>query len=203
MMAVPRVDDYLTEASYHRYVGATDANLNLIHGRAAANGLDTSHLELIGATHHDLHKDIELAWCSAWAQFTLAAKHTVGDNGGQYYLIDDTVPSAPVIVPGWRTKYLRQYFRYIRPGALRVGATSTHFGIEPLMFQHATVGDVLVAKCNAGRTFHVVGLEAGTYGVRYTTSTEDDVDAGDVALIPGQIPTVSIPSFGVITVYRK
>src|SRR5262245_6029362 len=72
LIKVPRTTEYVSELSYHRYGGVSDPNLESIGARASQYGIRTAHLELIGATYHDLHKDLTLGRNSSWAQFTIA-----------------------------------------------------------------------------------------------------------------------------------
>ena len=200
LAAVPGAVGHVKELSYHRYGGVSDPNLATIQQRAAANGIETAHLEWIGATYHELHKDLTLAWNSSWSQYVFAGG--LPDNGGTYFLIDDTDPLNPVISYGSRTRYLRQYFRYVREGAVRVGATSGG-GFEPVAFVGADGRHVVVVKAAAGGSFHVTGLAAGTYGVQFTTPGDFAKDAPDETLIPGQILTTAIPDAGVLTIHQR
>ena len=202
LSAVSNSTDHLIELSYHRYFGANPTNLTAIRTRADAAGIPTSHLEYIGADYEDLHEDIDLGGNASWSQYVLAK--TGSDDGGAYYLVDDTDPLNPVLTPGSRTPMLRQYMRYIRPGSVRYEATSDDAGLEPLGFVRGDGGHVVVGKVDAGETFFVRGLPAGTYGLQYTTTgSMSAVDLADATLIEGQVLTASLPARGVLTVYAK
>src|SRR5262249_33422163 len=69
LIQVPRVTQYVSELSYHRYGGVADENLQTIGNRSLQYGIQAAHLELIGANYLDLHKDLTLARDSSWAQF--------------------------------------------------------------------------------------------------------------------------------------
>jgi len=62
---------------------------------------------------------------------------------------------------------------------------------------------VVVVKADAAGSLTIQGLPAGTYGIKYTTSREYDVDLPDVTVGPGQDVHASMPDPGVITVYAK
>jgi uncharacterized protein (TIGR03437 family) len=204
LIQVPRATQYVSELSYHRYGGVSDANLESIGRRAGQYGIQASHLELIGATYHDLHKDLTLARNSSWAQFTIAwIASQGGDDGGKYYIIDDRDPNQPVVQVGSRTKYLRQYFKYVRRGAVRIEATSNNPGFEPLAFVNADCRQTVIVKAGDGGNFSIQGLPAGSYGVKYTTDTQYDVDNADVTINAGQSLQTAIPGPGVITIYAK
>ncbi len=185
LIAVPRVTQYLTDLAYHRYGGVSDGNLQTIGARAQAYGIRTSMLEHIGSGYQDLHKDLTLAHNSAWQQFILGWCGT-GDNGGNYYPIDVSTPTAPVILIGSRTRYLQQYFRDVRLGAVRYAAASTSGTVEPLAFRNPSGRWVVVVKANAAGAFSVTGLPAGSYVVSYTTAAELRTTRPPVTLAAGQ-----------------
>ncbi len=84
MIGVSGVTNYLTDISYHRYSGVSDANLSAIASRAASYGLRTAMLEHIGSGVEDLYKDLTIAGNSSWQQYTLAYP-TRPTTAAQYY----------------------------------------------------------------------------------------------------------------------
>ena len=69
-----------------------------------------------------------------------------GPNGGAYYLVDDTDAFNPVISEGSRTPYLKQYFRHIRPGSVRMEITSDNAAFDPIAFLRNDGGNVVIFK---------------------------------------------------------
>lgn len=204
MVQIPGVTSFLSELSYHRYGAVTEEGLRAVESRAARYGIETSHLERIGATHENLHQDLKLGRNSAWAQYTIAWPTSDGtDDGGKYYLIDDRDPSRPTVRMGERTRFLRQYFKYVRRGAVRIEAASSSTILDPVAFINADCKPVVVIKALQGGSFSLQGLPAGAYGVRYTTDQQDDINAGDVVLGAGQTLHGSIPASGVMTIHAK
>jgi hypothetical protein len=59
----------------------------------------------------------------------------------------------------------------------------------------------VVVKATAGQSFNILGLPSGNYGIKYTTSTQYNLDLPDQA-VSGTL-TTSIPSAGVITIFAK
>jgi hypothetical protein len=159
-------------------------------------------LEHIGSGHEDLHKDLKIGRASAWQQFTIAYPGT-NDNGGTYFLVDNSDANNPRINIGSRTKFLRQYLKFVKRGARRVEATSSNSNLDPLAFINPDGKYTVVVKADRGGTFTLHGLPAGTYGVKYTTANQYDVDSPDVTLGAGEPLSASIPDEGVITVYAK
>lgn len=204
MIKVLGVLPVLEELCYHRYGGVSDANLKAIGSRAQQYSIRTSMLEHIGSGHEDLHKDLKLGLNSAWAQFTLAWIASQGsDDGGKYYIIDDTNPNTPIVKFGNRTKYLKQYFRYIRPGMTRIEAKSSLASLDPLAFARPDGGTVVVIKATTAGTASIQGLPAGTYGIRHTTSREVDMSQPEQTIEQSEALDVSIPAAGVLTVYAQ
>jgi hypothetical protein len=196
ILAVPGVSAYLKEVSYHRYGGVTDANLTAIHSLAAQHNLRTAMLEHIGSTVEDLYKDLTIAGVSAWQQYTLAYPSPT-DNGGQYYRIVNNAATVPS-----RTPALRQYFRYVRAGAFRVGASSDNATlVRPVAFTNVGGAPVLVLHAAQAGTFAVRGLRPGPYSV--TSSAASAPVLADVTTgIDGTL-TLSAPVGAVITLFPK
>ncbi len=204
MIAVPGALQYISEFSYHRYCGASAQALGAIAKYATDNNKNTSHLEHIGANYHELHEDLTTGRNSAWAQYTIGGPcSSCTDSGGEYYYMDITDPNNPQIKMGSRTKFLRQYFKFIRPGALRIEASSTNANFNPVAFTNSDGKQVVVIKALAGGTFSVGNLPAGTYGIKFTTDTQYNIDNPDQNIITGQNITTNIPAAGVITIYDK
>jgi len=201
MATVTGAMDALAELSYHRYGGVSDQNLQTIDLRRRTYGINTSMLEHMGSGHDDLNKDLTVANCSSWQQFALAG-FGPGDNGGVYFLIDESVPSDPVVTMASRTKFLRQYFHYVRPGATRVGATTDENGYDPVAFINPDGSHVVVVNVEADSTIIVNGLPAARYGVTYTTSSAFDVALPDATVGTGGSVMASIPAAGVMTIYE-
>jgi hypothetical protein len=199
MIAVPGVLASVSELSYHRYGGVKDSTLREIAARSTAHGISTSMLEHIGSGYEDLYKDLALGNASAWQQFTLAFPSST-DDGGKYYLIDTTAAGGPRVVMGNRTRYLAQYFRHVRAGAVRVGATSSRGGVEPLAFVNADGRAVVVVKTAGGATLAVSGLPAGRYRVTSTTASTTAADGGTFDVAPGGSLSTSIAAAGVVTI---
>jgi hypothetical protein len=184
----------LNEFAYHRYCIATDQQLKDIADLRTTYGFNISMLEHGGADYEELHADLKIANVSAWQQFALA--YCTDDNGFQYYPVQGDTFSQ-----GERTKFLRQYFKFIRFGAVRIQATADSIEFDPLAFINTNGTYVIVVKAEIGGAFGIRGLPEGTYGIKYTTGHQDDVDLTDVTLRAGQELETAIPEKGVITIY--
>jgi hypothetical protein len=157
-------------------------------------------LEHIGSDYHNLHQDLTVANVSAWQQFTLA--YNEADGGGKYIRIDDSNPAQPTLVVTERARYLRQYFRYVRPGAVRIRATSADAAFNPVAFINSNGKYAVVIKASRSGTVSLQRLPAGLYGVTYAIAGRSDAGS-DIDLTPGRTLNATIPAAGVLTVYRK
>lgn len=196
---------YVGEFSYHRYAGASSSTLAEIANRAALYNKQTGMLEWIGADYNTIHSDLKLGRNSSWQQFCLAGPTSWGaeENGDRYYVIDDTNVSSPVVMMASKTKFLRQYFKFIRAGAQRIEALTVNNNFDPLAFVNTNGKYVVVVKSGGGGTFNIQGLPGGLYGIKYTTDNQYNIDRADVSISSGQVLSASIPAVGVITVYER
>jgi hypothetical protein len=202
MVEVPGAIEFLRELSYHRYGGVSRQNLGTIAGRAQQFGIDTSMLEWwsVGNGYRTLHEDLKVGNNSSWQQGVLAGAL---NSTMALYVIDDSNPANPRVIINDPTKFTRQYYRFVRHGALRIESVSQESIFDPLAFINRNGSYVVVAKCDAGGDFSVGGLAAGTYGIKYTTTSQYDVDLPDQAIVAGQAVVTGIPAAGVLTVYGK
>jgi hypothetical protein len=202
MIQVPGVLPVLREFSYHRYGGVSLANLQAIAARAKQHGIDTAMLEWWSNSngYRTLHEDLKIGNNSAWEQGVLGGAL---NSQMSLYEIDDSNPASPRVLLGAATKFLRQYYKFVRPGAVRIEAASQVVAFDPLAFINADGGYVVVVKCEAGGAFSVGRLPAGTYGLKYTTAGAFDVDLPDQTIGPGQPVIAAIPQAGVLTIYAK
>ncbi|MGH7502366.1 MAG: hypothetical protein ACREL7_11470 [Longimicrobiales bacterium] len=195
---------YVQEISYHRYRGATAANLQKIAQRVTRDGLGAAMSEHIGSGYEDLHEDLKVGQATAWMQFAIALCGSgKTDGGGIYYRIDESNPANPVITPRSRTPFLWQYFRYIREGALRIEATSAIADLDPVAFVHPSGLHTIVVKAANAATFSVGTMPAGTYGITYVTDSVINGVLADVTLASRGKVTVAMPAKGVVTIFGK
>ena len=153
-------------------------------------------LEHIGSDVEDLYADLTIANVSAWQQYTLA--FPTGDNGGHYFGIEDGRP-----VLGSRTRYLRQYFHYVRLGAQRVGATSSASAVRAVAFENANRGLVVVVHTNQSGLVELKGLRPGNYGISVTTSIATWAELEPQVAGPAGSLSFTAPAAGVMTVYSR
>jgi len=200
MIAVPGVLPVLHEFSYHRYGGVSLESLRAIAARGRQYGIGTSMLEWWSNSngYATLHEDLKIGNNSAWEQGVLGGAL---DSQMAVCQIDDSNAAQPRVLLTDKTKFLRQYYKFVRPGAIRIEAACQQAAFDPLAFINADGSYVVVVKCNAGGEFTIGGLTAGAYGIKYTTTSEYDVDLPEQVIHAGQAVTAQIPQAGVLTVY--
>lgn len=213
--AVPGLASRITHYTYHLYSGMDDADgdipINNVGNLAQADGKGAAQLEWIGATYTHLHRDLTLGRGTRWQQYTLAFRHLDGagavvtpDNGGKLYLIKENQSTPETIIElGSRTKFLRQYFRYLVGGSQRIGLTSSSSNFVGTAWIKPNGKYVVVLNAAAAGTCTVGPLPAGTYGRTYTTAAAFDQDNGDQTIGAGAGVDVSIPAAGVFTVEQQ
>jgi hypothetical protein len=157
-------------------------------------------LEHIGSGYEDLHNDLTTGRNSAWQRYILAGDAT-NKAPAAYYKVDTRNPDDPKISLDIGTKFLRQYFRFIHRGAVRIRATAANITFAPVAFINPDGSYVVVVKAGGGGSFIVRGLPSGSYGIKYTTDAQSDVNLPDVMIGERQDLTTGIPTTGVLTVY--
>jgi hypothetical protein len=203
MIAVPGAQALVSEFGYHRYTTSHQAVVD-VGTRGANYGIQTSMNEWIGADERTLYQDLVYGRVSTWKQNTFVGP-TTPDDGGKYFLVNGSNPSAPVLSLATRTKRLYHYMHFIRPGAVRIGATPVNeLNHEPVAFINADGSYVVVVNVRAAGSFTVGGLPGGTYRIRYAAGGAYNQNLPDATIGIGQ--TLTVPSFGstgVVTIYNS
>jgi hypothetical protein len=203
LVQVPGAVDYLKELSYHRYGGVSLANLQTIASRAVQYGIETSMLEWWSNSngYHVLHEDLKVGLNSAWQQGVIAGPGNP-DSGMSLFKVDTGDPAHPVLYINNKTKFFRQYYKFVRPGAHRVEVSSNDGNFDPLAFVNSDGRYVVVIKANTAGGILVEGLATGTYGIKYTTSGQYDIDLPTQQVTSGVPLQTSIPAAGVMTIHQ-
>jgi hypothetical protein len=199
---VPGATSLISELCYHRYGEQSVETAKQIGQRAQKLNVKTAMLERMGADYRTLHEDLKFANVSSWMQFTLAFWNPK-DNGGKLYIVDLTDPANPKLKLSRRAKMLRQYFRYIEPGAVRVEARSDKKSVDPVAFINRDGKFVIVVKVESSADFEVHGIPAGKYGITFTTRTKYNRQLNDRSCSSGCVIRATMPKPGVMTIYGK
>lgn len=210
MIQVPGVLDVLSTISYHRYDHFLEPPVAKIRDRADQHRLKTAMLEHLTGNAQELHTDLKDANVSAWQMWGIAHKTSKpeGVNANVYYEVNVSDPAHPRVWMTLPTRMLAQYFKFIRRGAIRIGATSNTSSKDPVAFRNPDGTYVLVVKASCGGDMFVLGLPPGSYRICYTSESQtvgssSRVDLAEPVLVKaGQGLTASMPGKGVITIYQ-
>lgn len=199
-MAVTGASSYITELAYHRYGGL--ASVPSIGDVPRAGGKRTAMLEWwdAGNSYFTLYDDLTNGYNSAWEQGPFVDLSNVDGIALSYIN-----PAQPTVANFTNvTKFTSLYYKAARMNAVRIGATSTNNGFEPLAWRNADGRHSVVVKTNGGGTFNVVGLPAGTYNINYALRfTNNTGSQAPVTITAGQTLTTSIPNTGVINIIAE
>jgi hypothetical protein len=186
----------LSELSYHRYGETTVQTLSSIARSAARLGVRTAMLEHVKGDVEELFTDLTVAQASAWQQYTLA--FSAKETGAQYFRL---AGGNPVIAS--RTRALRQYFRYVRAGAVRIGAKSDAPSVRPVAFQGPADRFTVVLHVDRPAAIAIGRVPAGSYAATLTNDSRLDLDLGTWTLgQPGEL-RLDVPAAGVVALFRK
>jgi O-glycosyl hydrolase len=171
--------------------------------RAKRYGLDTAMLEHLTGGAAELHDDLTKANVSSWQQWAIATNSLQAANrGGYYYHLDSSSRNKPALNMAVKTRELMQYFRFVRAGAVRIGATSSDASRKAVAFRNVNDTHVVVVQGRGPATISIAGLPGGTYGVRYTTAAETGRDLPARRVEAGQALIAQLPAKGVITFHQ-
>ena len=183
----------IVEFSYHRYSHASRANAALIADRGARYGKSTSMLEwwFGNATHRVLYEDLTVANNSAWQGQVLRTLFNVDFSDLRH----------PVVHFADDTRLNKQYFRYVRMGAKRIGASASGaIGVRPTAFINTDGGYVVVVDTDGADNIAISGLPDGRYRVSYELENGGGESLPDPIVATQGKLTTSIPAGGVLTV---
>lgn len=201
--------EYLDVISYHRYAGNknTKAQQEIVN-LASQYEKKTSMLEYdYNGDVNELHYDLKYNNVTAWTKYALMFK---SNEKFAYVFVDATDTLNPVYGICDQTKYLRQYFKFIRPGAIRLEASTSNSLINPVAFTNNSGNQVVVIKAEQGDSIQIQGLKPNEYGIKYTLGNYDwggvaptdyDVDIQNQTISSGEILAFIMPGKGIATVY--
>jgi hypothetical protein len=181
----------LSEFTYHYYIeGHTVSQLRQIGAAGVQYGFDTGMNESAGMNF--LHDDLKYANNSFWMEGALADVNTAPHNAA-YFVVDNKNN----VTPEPNVSAFRQYFHYIRPGAVRIDANSQDANFDPVAFINANGSYVVVIKAAvAGKNITISNLPSGTYGITDSLGGKH----ADYSVTDGTLST-QISSAGYLTIF--
>jgi hypothetical protein len=205
LISIPGTAEVMSELSYHRYDHPPDAVLSEIARRASQFGLRTAMLEHVTGYAGALHADLTIANVSSWQQYAIARKlwFWQTDNGGYYYVVESPLIGKGTMKLSKLAAGLAPYFHFVRPGAVRIGTTSSSADCLPVAFRNANGLHVVVVQAGKPGPITVSGLPPAVFGVQYTSGTETARELPDVGIARGEALTVSAPARGTLVLHQR
>ncbi len=201
MIAVEGVAAKLDSFAYHRYGMPAFFVLDDIWERAERFGLRTAMLEHTQANADSLHEDLSVANVSAWQQYGIAERAAPGSGKvwTSCYVMYQGVQGAEKIQLGGKARYLAQYFKHIREGAVRLGATTSNGAKAPVAFRNRDGSHVLVINSQKRGLIEVRGLPEGRYAASVTTEAQTAEELPLALAVKGEGWVFEMPDSGVLT----
>jgi|GEM_PF-1502438 len=194
----PDIWPYIGLISSHLYPTTTDALRISVRDFALSKNLPTAQTEYLTPTIETLYTDLTNLGVSVWEWY-----------GNSYYWANclTTNLSRTWFSRGSQFWNTRQILRYVRPGAIRVAATTAGSGtaLRPLAFKHngkVTVVILNTSSGNTAKTADVSGLTPSTsYGISRTVSGVYAEMGLFTSSASGTLAGVAVPSASVVTLY--
>lgn len=183
-----RVWEHVGLLSYHLY--GSNTQRPSIRDFGAARGLPTAQTEYMGLTIDHLYDDLTLGGVSFWELY--GQGFPAPDNNRTSF----SLPS--------RYWDMRQVMHYVRPGAVRVDATSNDGTVRSLGFVNdgkTTVVLLNKAAASVAQTVTVTGLPAGSYGVSRSVGSGVCQELGLQTVDGSGQLSLSVPKNAVLTIY--
>jgi O-glycosyl hydrolase len=184
---------YVGCLSYHLY-GTNDPYRSYIRDLGVSMGLPTAQTEFMNLNMNYLYDDLTLGGVSYWEIYGLGQcfqwnpDDTSFDRTGQY----------------WN---FRQVMHYVRPGAVRIGASSSDSNLRVLAFTHDDKVTVVLINGSGSRPAIIPNLPAGTYAICQSVGGAVYQELGlQTAAAPrggagAGVLSVNVPSNAVMTIY--
>jgi hypothetical protein len=176
--------------SYHNY-GTADPYRSFLGEFATLKGLTTAQTEMGDPTFDDLYNDLTLAGVSYW-EVGYSGSVTLTPNAG-----------LTAFTPAAKFFRLRQLIHYVRPGAVRIGATPSEPSLRVLAFSQTNgVTTIIENTSSSAQTVNLSGLPPGTYGVSQSAGQPFQELGLHLVGTSGMLTLTNVlPNSGATTVY--
>ncbi len=138
--------------SYHTY-GTADPYRSYLHYFADSLGITTAQTEMYNPTIDDIFNDLLLGGTSYWEvaySGSLTLTNTAGNTG---------------FTPSGTYFRMRQVIHYVRPGMVRIAATSSDSNMHVMSFVKNGKVTTVFENLGADTTLTLTGLPPGQYGI--------------------------------------
>jgi hypothetical protein len=175
MLRVDGALPHLKELSYHRYRGVNSRALAMLTKRSERYHVPIAMTELwFGRAGPDvLFEDLEAG--AVAFQNRVVGGLVVDAKKGNLTLNKDA-------------RYNGAVFRAVRPGAVRIGTTSSSDELKALAFKRPQGGIVTALRATAATDVVVRGLPAGSYVIKAVMDSGETERAAEVSAANGELP---------------
>lgn len=176
---------YIGLLTYHLY-GTNDPYRTRIRDFGLTRGIPTGQTEYMSLTPAILYDDLTLGGVSVWEIYGLSSQsfsysYNRVQKNTQYWVF-------------------RQVLHYVRPGAVRIGATSDDANLKTLAFTKGPRNTVVLINGTGDRRAVITGLPAGDYTASQSIGTSPYQELGVRTVAAGGTLTIDVPSGAVLTV---
>ena len=179
---------YVGMLAYHLY--GTNTARPQIRDFGLARGLPTAMTEFLWLDINYLYDDLTLGGVSEWNIFGMGQCFSINLDGTSITRNNEK---------HWT---FRQVMNYVRPGAVRIEATSDDSGLRTLAFDRNGKTTVVLINGSGARTVAVGPLPAGTYGTcRTRTGSGPYEETGTQTLASTGTLSLTVPADYVATIY--
>lgn len=173
--------------SYHNY-GTADPYRTYLRDFANARGLTTAQTEMGNPTFDDLYSDLTLGGVSYW-EVAYSGNATLTPN-----------PGLTSFTPAAHYFRLRQLLHYVRPGAVRIGATSNDPAIRVLAFTANGATTTIIENTSpAAQTVTLNGVPSGVYGLSRSAGKPFQELGLQTVAASGSLILANVPGGGSVT----
>jgi hypothetical protein len=173
--------------SYHTY-GTADPYRTYLRDFAKSKGITTAQTEMGNPTFDDLYSDLTLGGVSYW-EVAFSGNATLTPN-----------PGLTSFTPAAHYFRLRQLLHYVRPGAVRIGATSNDPTIHVLAFTAKGAMTAVVENTSAtAQTVTLNGVPPGVYGLSRSAGKPFEEIGLQTVGANGSMVLTNFPGGGTVT----
>jgi hypothetical protein len=192
----PQAAAFIGQVTYHIYGKGGNPERNKLRDWARELGVTTAMTEKIAAGPEQLYLDLTEADISGWQRYALM---WFGDKpgNGTYFMIK---PDYSGFLRSQQYWELRQYFNYIRPGAVRVNITSSDASVKPVAFLSPRGKPVVVILNEGGDHESLIqGLSTGYYMLSFSAMGQSEEKLPPVEVTADLPAVIKLPSRSVVT----
>ena len=160
---VPGAAELASVMSYHRYDYFPDAGLLALKRRADELGLEMAMLEHTVGDVHELHTDLTVGDVTSWQAFNLFQVRRPSERLPATPYLVGTLGEEPHIELARNARLFRHYFKNIRRGAVRLGASTSNPSKRAALFRNVDGRIAFVLDADAPGEVTIHGLPEGEY----------------------------------------